>query len=384
MVQEHSTNETATRRTVLKGGSLLVGGLLAGCTGGGEESAADPTPTETGTATSDRSYSVSIAPIGEVTFETVPETWIAGNGSWADMGIALGQAPPRGVWLPGRYHTQYYEEIPGISVDKSDLRKLWGDGGVGNEQFYEINADVHVADPNFLLNRGKWEQSDIDDITTNVGPFFGNSIFSRSYPWHEDYRYYTLMEAFEKLAAVFQEQERYEAFEAVHESFQADLAPIVPEREQRPSVAVIWGSGDAPEEFYPYVIDDGTSFKHLTDLKVTDALAHTDVKNFFTSRAAIDYETLAEIDPEVLLVRGQEAKSAEQFRNTVVESMAEHTVGSELTAVQNDDVYRGGPLYQGPITNLVVTERLAQALYGVAEELFDRQRVADIVSGDAL
>ncbi len=54
----------------------------------------------------------------------------------------------------------------------------------------------------------------------------------------------------------------------------------------------------------------------------------------------------------------------------------------ELTAVQNGDVYRGGPLYQGPITNLVVTERAAKQVYGVESELFDRQRVGDIVNGD--
>jgi iron complex transport system substrate-binding protein len=84
----------------------------------------------------------------------------------------------------------------------------------------------------------------------------------------------------------------------------------------------------------------------------------------------------------VLLIRGQEAKTAEEFQNTVVSFMESHDVASQLTAVQNGDVYRAGPLYQGPITNLVVTERLARTLYGVEEELFDRERVADIVAGD--
>jgi iron complex transport system substrate-binding protein len=50
--------------------------------------------------------------------------------------------------------------------------------------------------------------------------------------------------------------------------------------------------------------------------------------------------------------------------------------------VKDGDVYRGGPLYQGPITNLVVTERAAKQVYGVEKALFDRQRVADIVNGD--
>jgi iron complex transport system substrate-binding protein len=69
--------------------------------------------------------------------------------------------------------------------------------------------------------------------------------------------------------------------------------------------------------------------------------------------------------------------------------MRDHPVGSELTAVQNGRVYRGGYLRQGPIHNFFQTERGAKQLYPDVfgdvtsdEELFDRQRVADIVTGD--
>jgi iron complex transport system substrate-binding protein len=68
--------------------------------------------------------------------------------------------------------------------------------------------------------------------------------------------------------------------------------------------------------------------------------------------------------------------------------MQDHPVGSELTAVQNERVYRGGYLNQGPIQNLFQTERAAKQVYPDVfgevtddEELFDRQRVADIVDG---
>ena len=161
-----------------------------------------------------------------------------------------------------------------------------------------------------------------------------------------------------------------------------NLAPVVHGRSERPSAAVVWGGGDQPEKFYPYVIDEGTSFKHLNDLKVKDALANTEVKDFHSSRGSIDFETLLEVDPEVLLVRGQEAKTATEFQDTVVAFMQNHNIASELTAVSNGDIYRAGPLYQGPITNLLVTERLAGTLYDVDEELFDKQRVADVVHGD--
>ncbi|WP_181687069.1 ABC transporter substrate-binding protein [Halorhabdus salina] len=389
---------TPTRRRLLQySGAAVASGLLAGCLGtsadtttegGSQTDTATQTRTETPTGTdtepttesTPESDSVSLVPVGEVSFEDVPETWIANNGSWADMGIALGQDPPKGVWLPNRYHTQYYNEIPGVSVDKSGIERLSQDG-VSKERFFAIDADVHVIDPNFITNRFSWTDDDIAAVEREVGPFFGNSIFSRSYAWHDDYRYYTLMEAFEKLAAVFDERERYEAFIGIHDDFQAELAPVVPGLGDRPAAAVLWAGGDEPEEFFPYVIDDGTSFKHLRDLGVRDALASTDVKDFHSSRGAIDFETLLSVDPEVILLRGQEAKSGAEFRNSVVAFLEDHSVASQLTAVENGDVYRAGPLYQGPITNLVVTERLARALYGADGELFDRERVANVVNG---
>ncbi len=359
------------RRTFLTG-TAASAALLAGCSSGGS--------TDDG---SEASYSVELAPVGEVEFDSVPETWVANNGSWADMGIALGQEPPKGVWLPSRYHTHYYDEIPGVSVDIENVEKLFGDSGVGKEQFYAMEADLHAMDPNFLVNRGSWSQGDVDEISDEVGPFFANSSFSRSYPWHDSYEYYSLYGAFEKLSQVFQQQERYEAFVSLHEEFQSNLDPHVPAAGEAPSAAVVWAGGDQPDTFYPYVQSEGTSFKHLRDLNVQDALADSDVKDFHSSRGAIDYETLLDVDPEMLLVRGQEAKSGEEFQSTVVSFMQDHDVASDLTAVQNGDVYRAGPLYQGPITNFVVTQRMASELYGVSESLYDADRVADIVVGDS-
>ncbi|WP_135664328.1 ABC transporter substrate-binding protein [Halorhabdus rudnickae] len=401
MGRKSDTAGTSTRREYLRyGGAVIGGGLLAGCLGGEGDTPAgtetDTTTTMETTAESDpttmaettgtetpaaSSYSVSMVPVGDVTFEGVPETWVTNNGSWADMGIALGQDPPAGVWLPSRYHTHYYDEIPGVSVDKSSIERLSQDG-VSKERFFAIDADVHVIDPNFITNRFKWTDDDVAEVERDVGPFFGNSIFSRNYSWHDDYRYYTLLAAFEKLAAVFDERERFEAFASIHDDFQTALAPAVPGLGERPAAAVLWAGGDEPEQFYPYVIDEGTSFKHLRDLGVRDALANTDVKDFHSSRGVIDFETLLSIDPTVILLRGQEAKSRDEFRDTVVTFLEDHPVASQLTAVENGDVYRAGPLYQGPITNLVVTERLARNLYGFEGQLFDRERVAAVVAGE--
>jgi iron complex transport system substrate-binding protein len=386
------------RRRFLTGASATAGALLAGCAGGASESgdgngSERTTGSTTGTAAGgstigagsdgNGAYSVSMAPMGEVTFESVPQTWVANNGSWADMGAALGVEPPKALWLPERYHTQYYDGIPGVSVDTSQMTTLFGDGGsVSKETYYQLDGDVHVQDPTFLLNRAKnWKRADIDEITNNVAPFVGNTGFSRGYSWHEDYRYYSLYDAFGKLAKVFKREQRYDAFSKLHDEFQSQLSNIVPSNNERPAVAILWAGGNQPEQFSPYLIGKGTSFKQWRDLKVRDALAETDVENFHASRAQVDYETLLEIDPEMLLLRGHEDQTATKFQNTVVQFLRDHDIASNLTAVKNDDVYRGGPLYQGPITNLVLTERAAKQVYGVSKELFDRKRVADIVAG---
>src|SRR5699024_251539 len=104
----------------------------------------------------------------------------------------------------------------GVSVDESEMVAL---RDASPELFYEKDADVHVMDPNYLLHwLDGYDRTDIDRIEKNVAPFFGNQIDSHAFSWH-DYRYYTMYEAFEKLAGVFQQQERYEAFATLHEEF---------------------------------------------------------------------------------------------------------------------------------------------------------------------
>jgi iron complex transport system substrate-binding protein len=118
----------------------------------------------------------------------------------------------------------------------------------------------------------------------------------------------------------------------------------------------------------------------------------------------IDYETLLEVDPEIIVVHwgigttgNTDSFSAEAFREQYVTPMEEDSVGQELTAVQEGRVYPGQFGEQGPIVNLLQTEMVAQQLYpdefgafdpeafpAVPSEkrLFDRGRVDDIVAGD--
>ncbi|RDZ45560.1 Fe3+-hydroxamate ABC transporter substrate-binding protein [Haloferax sp. Atlit-19N] len=404
-MEEKSTGqEGLTRRNYIRyGGTALGAGMLAGCTsdssGSDETTTAAETTTEAATETSaetetqtteaDSSYSVTMEPMGEVTFDSVPESWAAYDGGYADMAVALGVGDGlTGVGGAGRYYTYVYDELPGVSVDREQIEAY--PEVRTKEEFYELDNDVHLYDPNMLINWFDWDQADVDEIAENVAPFVGNLVFRRSDGWH-DYRYYTLYEAFEKVAQVFQREDRYEAFEAFHDEFIAEIQAELPPADERPNVFLTFEGTTEPETFSPYRLNDkGTSKKQWNDLGVTDALSGTDIENLSTTnRGELDYENLLEIDPDVILVRGHERKTPEEFRDTVLAYMEDHPVGGELAAVQNGRVYRGGYLFQGPIHNLFLTERAAKQLYpdvfgdvtGDAE-LFDRQRVADIVNGE--
>jgi iron complex transport system substrate-binding protein len=396
-----------TRRKILKsGGALVGGGLLAGCTGGSGSSNGDNNSNNSGggangsdgsngdgNATSGgggNSYSVTMAPVGTVSFEAIPERWIAYGGDYADMGIALGQGDSiTGLGGADRYYTYFYDQLSGVSVDRSQIKAH--PEVRTKEEFYELNNDVHLYDPQMLINWFDWDQSDVDTIASNVAPFLGNLIFRRSDDWHEDYPYYTLYGAFAKIAELFQEQERYKAFKQFHDGFISEIQTKLPSTNERPRVFLTYAATTEPESFTPYRLNDkGTSKKQWRDLKIQDALVGTGIANQSSADPGeLDYEALLEIDPEAILIRGHALKSAIEFRNTVLKFMRNHPVGSELTAVKNGRVYRGGYLRQGPIHNLFLTERGAKQMYPDIfgkvtsdKQLFDRQPVADIVNGN--
>lgn len=386
------------RRFLATAGAFTGATLLAGCAGnsgsGGDTTTETPTTTAENTTTTttrgSESYSVKMAPAGQVTFEETPERWETYFPGYADMGVALGVSDGlSAVGFKARYHTDYYEQLDGVSIDKKGLTELIGDGGIDKEIYYELDNDVHVTDPQWLINNSFFglEADDIDELRTNVAPFIGNTIFRRTDDWHT-YRYYTLYEAFEKVAAIFQTEDRFAAFETFHDDFVADIQASLPPADERPNGLLCFAASDEPEKFSPYrLTDKGTNKKHFRDLGVADALAGTGIDGLSTTdRGQIDYETILQVDPDTLFVRGHETKSRAEFEDTVVAFMREHPVAGQLTAVENDAVIRGGPIYQGPIQNLFLTERFATALYPdvfTEEELFDRDAIAAIINGTA-
>lgn len=159
------------------------------------------------------------------------------------------------------------------------------------------------------------------------------------------------------------------------------------------------GSNPSNGEFYPLdTRGEGYEMKPYRDLEVASAFPES------MEGGSIDYEKLLEVDPEILLVHwgigttGEtDSFSATAFREQYVAPMADHAVGSRLTAVEAGNVYPGPYGEQGPLVNLLQTEMAAQQLYPdefgefeaepfpdvpAEKRLFDRQRVREIIDGD--
>jgi iron complex transport system substrate-binding protein len=379
---------TSTRRETLKyGGAVAAGMGLAGCSDLAGQSDSQ-TPTGTG------SYTVEMAPMGEVQFDSVPENWVSFLSTYGDMGIALGKADGlRGLWDPETMPTAFYDALPDVDVSFEDVSPISGGGEFDKEIFYELDADLHLLDPNWLgVLADDWGDDDIEEITTGVAPFLGNYIRRRGDDWH-DYQYYSLYEAFEIVADAFDERARYEALASVHDDMQATIEETLPPSEDRPSVGLVSVNSNFEEAtFYVYPVQDGNNHKQYRDIEMRGAFDdHVE-----GSYGQFDYEQLLEVDPDAIVFQyGFSHVSTEEFESRL-ETMREDSVGSQLSAVQNDRLYRGGSAYQGPVVNLFQTEAAARQFYPEAfgewngietlqEDsltLFDRQRVADIINGD--
>lgn len=400
MSDETIRHGALTRRNYVKyGGAVVGGGLLAGCAS--NDGAATSTSETAGSTTAETEtnarYEACIEPVGCQTFEAAPETWMAITGPWADMAIALGQRD--GFQPAGWYGPSYFFDRVGIEWP-TDAGAPYSDGKWDAEVFYELNPDVILTDPNyFAVNDRSWDDSDTQDITDNVAPFFGSTVYRRL-PYH-DYRFYTLYEAFERLATLFQERERYEAFAAVFKEMQAEVQSRLPPENERPEIGLLnFDSSPSEGTFSPMTISaEGSEMKQYRDLGITSAFSAETV-----SSGEIDYEQLLEVDPEIIVIHSGVRLTTDDgefdgqgFIDQFVTPLVEHPIGSQLTAAQVGNIYPGGSFQQGPIANLFQTELVARQLvpeeFGEFdpdnfpdvpedEQLFDRQRVADIVTGE--
>ncbi|MFD1589467.1 ABC transporter substrate-binding protein [Halorientalis brevis] len=394
-----------TRRKYVQVGATVIGGsALAGCSELlGEGDSVQHTP-ETGT------YTADLFPVGDVEFDGVPQSVTTYNMGWADMVVSLGQADKLRT---DRYSapTLFYDRFD-VDYD-ADWPALWQDGGWSKETMYERDPDAFLIDPNLLgAWDDNWNEADTTEIAEKVAPFFGCYNRRIRGEWQQKLDYPekapSMLEAFDAVGTVLDERARTDEWLSLHEEMQSDLRSRLPADGETPSIGLING-GSTPEkgEFYVlYLEDNGYEMKPYRDLELVDADAFAGVET--GQYGLTDYETMLEVDPDVIVVHwgittgsvtsgGDGAFDATQFREKFVEPMENDDVGSKLTAVQEGRVLPGPTAEQGPLINAFQTELTARLFYpeefgeldldaplDVPEEnqLFDRQRVADIINGE--
>nr|WP_049918625.1 ABC transporter substrate-binding protein [Haloferax larsenii] len=413
MQRENAGESGPTRREYLAYAGVVGSGLLAGCTASGDGDSTETETTETAATTSqpetvtetaepESGYSVSMSPVGDVEFESPPEDAMVIFSHYADMAVALGKADTvNSLYAPsfaGPALDTFYSRLDGVSLEWEGLPDPLSNG-VDKEMLYELDSDVHFIDPSYVVkNQDKWNTDDVAEIAENVAPWFGNyhsGLHDEPVSaYADDYQYYSLWDLFEKVAAVYQEQERYEALRAVYDDMLRDIESSLPPESERPTAARVTLINGT---FYAYKLN-APGFWHADTrpLGATDAFADVEWEGTW---GMFDYETMLETDPDVILHLW--GMSPGYYIDDIREEVANDPVGSQLSAIQNDRFFAGGVRFQGPLTNLFQLELTAKQLYPEqfgewpgyspgepypeipeAEQLFDRQRVADIVNGD--
>ena len=430
MTDRNDTTDAPTRRDYLKCGLAVgTGGLLAGCSGGdtttagGGDAEPEATATETttppstdeATSTASQSYSATMAPVGTLELDSVPESVVGGWGFEADVMTALGQVEKL-VATEGNqfWFTGFYDKLPGVETrDPDDIELVrTEDWSLKKEFLYELDPDLFATDPNRFISYYDIDKSDVQTLHDSVAPFFGNASRRKrgdwpTWPGSEAYSYYSIPEYVTRYGNLFGKAERAATINDLYRSAREEMLSLVPPKSERPTVGVLNAQINPETEGNFHVYDPHTGLektygkKQYRDMGVVDAFAGE-----YGGQSSIDtdYEALLDADPDVIVfhfgVNYRDWNGEDALRETV-EGLRDSSVGQELTAVQAGNLYVGGSAYQGPIINLFQTEMLGKQLYPeqfgewngdvasgelpeipAEEQLFDRQRLADIINGD--
>ncbi|MFC7139687.1 ABC transporter substrate-binding protein [Halosimplex aquaticum] len=439
MVRDSGADGGPTRRDCVKyGGTLVGGGLLAGCLDGeadgspeGDDTGSTSTRAETGsptasgtsasepdrseTATATGGHSAEMAPVGTVEFESVPESFVGGWGFEADVMTALGESDKL-VAAEGNqfWYTGFYDQLPGVSVPEPDSVELvrTDDWSLREEFLYELDPDLLATDPNRYVSYYGVGEEEIAELHDSVAPFFGNSSRRKrgdgwpTWPGGESYAYYSVPEFLSRYGDVFRKSAQATAFNEFYRTALSAMRSKVPPRDDRPEVALLNAQINPETQgfFRAYnprtALDQTYGKKQYRDLGVVDAFAG---QYGGQPGIKVDYEALLDVDPDAIVFHfglNYRDWNGENALRKRVEGMRDSSLGTQLSAVQDDELYVGGSAYQGPIINLFQTEMLGKQLYPEAfgewpgavtdadlpeippgERLIDRERMAAIVSG---
>ncbi|MGC4033511.1 MAG: ABC transporter substrate-binding protein [Tepidisphaeraceae bacterium] len=345
-------------------------------------------------------YSVEMSPMGRVTFKAVPRRIVTVDANYNDMLVAVRHN--HGLIASGYANNKfdgYYTALPSVDSAFDDKLKYFSTGGGGSlfdkETLYGLHADVHHIDPVQLSHSRGWSKADVDEIAANVAPFFANR-YSRTndYKGPEPYEYYDVWGLSSKMGEAYHDAVRIAKLRAVYDEMVAAIQAKLPPVEKRPRVGIVMYSNNG---FLPYSMAKGFDTEQYRAVGAVDAFAG--VRNVAysagggnTGGTRLDLEGMISINPDVLITPFAILPGMRHNFDALV-GLKNDPLAKRLSAFQNDRLYPGGTPLQGPIALLFQAEMAAKQIYPelfgpyrddqkypAAEQLFDRQRVADILN----
>ena len=348
------------------------------------------------------SYPVTMEPAGTWFVRKTPENIVAYQAIEAEMAIALGKSQGlTGVF--GKKNLQsladrYYKQIPRLTLPLASMQDFPFSDQLDRELFLGIDADVFLIDPRLPVSGWGWTSEELAQVTNRVAPFFGNFIrYPRNDSYGPEYPAYTLEESLAIHARLFKAEKRKQYLLQFLDSLRFEIQSALPPKSARPTMILLaWGSDPAQGKFFLKNLErGGVETQHYQDLGISQAY---DQKQFDLGKwGQTDYETLAKIDPDILIVNWGTilSENPEDFHKRFVKPMQEHPVGRRLKAIQNNRLLPGGSGEQGILTYFFQLEMAAKQLYPEIfgdwnwkakpdSILWSREKLSRILAGEPL
>ena len=351
------------------------------------------------------SYYVNFSPCGEVEFKSVPKKIVSGQETYNDILMSFNISNNIiGMTSKDKFYFNFYEDLNLQNYPNfQNMQQISiGRNLYDKEIFYSINANIHHIDPVTLSMTKGWSESDIIEISRNIGPFFGNrySIENKKPQHIKNYKFYSLDEINLKFGEVYKQKSKAEKIN----NFTNQLIDLISSKLKNVSgkkIAIIYlcKKGIVPFD----ISSDGYGFSQYRILKCIDSFKISGIRTYsYEGNLGImlDKESLLMANPDVIIINeGIYIDNRYNFfsRRTILlqnelEKWKNDPLLKDLTAFKNNQIILGGIYDQGPIARIYQLEMLAKQLYPEIfgkfnsnhkypenEQLFSRKELRDII-----
>lgn len=249
-----------------------------------------------------------------------------------------------------------------------------------------------------------WGESDIEEISKNIGPFFANrySVENKKPKHLKNYKFYTLNEINEKFGEVYKKKNVAIEINKFTEDLILSIKNKLPKNSKQKRIAIVYlcKKGIVPFDS----TSNGYGYEQYKIFNCVDAFKDAGIKTYAYEGSLgtmLDKETLLLANPDVIIINegiyiDEKYKFFSRRTNILLKEFKKFKSDpmlKDIPAFKNDNIFLGGIYDQGPITRIYQIEMLAKQLYpeifGIFninhkykedEQLFSRDKLRDIIN----